>query len=174
MLGLALSTAYLAWTLGAKTYVDQLAHTELERQGVRATSVLTLASPFNSILWRVLAVDRQYYYEAFYSLLDDGRPWRLVRYPRNLELVEPIRGIWPVRRLLWFSKDFVGVRLHGHSVVMNDLRMGLEPNYVFRFKVAEKRGQEITAVPVQRVTEERNLSRLSVVWRRLFDPAVRL
>jgi len=71
---LVLSTLYLAWSVGAKLYVTEAAKASLVRQGIAHDKVLTVPSPFNTLLWRVLVMDDDGgYYEGFYSLLDGDR-----------------------------------------------------------------------------------------------------
>tara|TARA_R110002167_G_scaffold15034_4_gene60519 strand:- start:17013 stop:17438 length:426 start_codon:yes stop_codon:yes gene_type:complete len=43
---------------------------------------------------------------------------------------------WPVERLRWFTKGFYKVEARNQEVQISDLRMALEADYVFRFKVA--------------------------------------
>jgi inner membrane protein len=168
--GLFISTAYLAWTLGAKLHVEQVARTALQQQNITGSDVLTTPSPFNSLLWRVVAVDERHYYEGFYSLLDDTVPVRFEQYPRRPELLEPLHALWPVRRLQWFSKNFYATALVGNDIVISDLRMGMEPEYVFRFKVGEMGNPHAYPAPVERLPAIRNYQRLGWVWRRIWDP----
>ena len=105
-IGLVLSTAYLIWTLGAKLHVEQVARHSLNAQGIAATRVLTTPTPFNSLLWRVLSVDDDDYYEGFYSVLDDEARIRFAARPRAQELLVPLADSWAVRRLQWFTKGF--------------------------------------------------------------------
>ena len=173
-IGLALSCAYLGWTVAAKAHVEQRAQQALAVQGIAATSVLTTPGPFNSLLWRVLAVDRGAYYEAFYSVLDGAVPPRFVARPRSLALVETFRDSPPVARLSWFTKDFYRVARVGDDIVITDLRMGLDPDYVFSFRVGTFGNPHPHPAPVRRVATERDFSRLGWVWARIWDPAARL
>ncbi len=169
-LGLVLSSFYLVWTLGAKYYVDELARQTLAEQDIRVTGILVSPAPFNTILWRILAVNEQHYYEGLYSLLDGDRPPTFDRHPRNLELIRDIETTWPVRRLSWFSKDFFAVAKVGNTVSIQDLRMGLEPDYVFRFAVGETRDGKTVEGPVRRLPPQRKMSRLQGVWKRIWTP----
>ena len=148
-------------------YVSDIAHDALAQQNIRPTSVLVTAAPFNSILWRVLAVDRDYYYEGVYSLRDGGHLPEFSRHPRQLSLISDIEESWPVQRLKWFSKDFFAVSDINGAVAVSDLRMGLEPDYVFRFKVGARQNGRTTEVPVERLPAQRNMSRLPGLWERI-------
>ncbi len=134
---LALSTLYLAWSVGAKVHVTEAARTALARQGIGYERLLTVPTAFNTLLWRVLAMDANGYYEGFYSLLDRGQAVRFTRHASRPELLADVAGHWPVERLQWFTHGFYAVSQQGRSIVMTDLRMGMEPDYFFRFRVAE-------------------------------------
>ena len=172
-LGLLLSTTYLAWTLGAKLYVEHQARHALVTQGIQADHVLTTPTPFNSLLWRVVAVNAQSYYQGFYSVLDENNDIEFRRHPRSLHLLEPLAHSWAVQRLQWFTKDFYAVTLEGQDVVMSDLRMGVEPSYVFRFKVGEQANPHVREVPVERLIEARDYSLLDGLWDRIWSREAR-
>lgn len=171
--GLALSTGYLVWTLGVKLHVEEIARGALADNRIASTGVLTTPAPFNSLLWRVVAVDDANYYEGFYSLLDDGAAIEFIPRPRSLELLEPLQDSWPVQRLRWFTKNFYAAGRSGNDVIISDLRMGLDPDYVFRFKVGRMGNPHPLPVPVERVPGVRNYERLRWVWARIWDPAAR-
>ena len=69
--GLVLSTAYLGWGVAAQQQVDRIARASLAAQGIAAERVLVTPTPFNTLLWRVVAMTGDAYHEGFYSLLDD-------------------------------------------------------------------------------------------------------
>lgn len=168
--GLALSTAYLLWTLGAKGHVESVANAALEEQGISTQKVLTTPTPFNSVLWRILAVDDGHYYEGFYSLLDDSNAVEFTRLSRSLSLIEPLKQTWPVQRLAWFTKDFYAAEREAGDIVIKDLRMGVEPDYVFRFRVGQVGNPHAFPAPVTRLPAERNWGRLHWVWARIWHP----
>jgi inner membrane protein len=168
---LGLSTLYLVWTVGAKLQVNETARASLARQGIPHERVLTVPSPFNTILWRVLAMDDTGYYEGFYSLLDDGdEGMHFRRYESRPELIKPVAGHWPVKRLQWFTHGFYDVSIEGDDVVITDLRMGMEPGYVFRFKVAEFEDGRIRPAETRRVPSRPRLEQLRWVWERIWRP----
>jgi inner membrane protein len=168
LLGLLLSTAYLAWSVGAKMQVEHVAQASLARQGVQYEKLLTTPAPFNTLLWRVLAMKEDGYYEGFYSLLDERPVVQLKFYPSRLDLLRGIEDHWPVRRLQWFTKGFFSVDRLGDGIVMSDLRMGIEPDYVFRFKVAEISNPHAVPVTSVRVPVARSLDRLPWLWGRIW------
>ena len=167
--GLALSAGYLAWTLGAKLHVEMVARNALQQQNIAASAVLTTPSPFNSLLWRILAVDDRHYYEGYYSVFDDNTSISFEQHSRQLALVEPLHELWPVQRLRWFTGNFYAAALSGNDIVITDLRMGMEPDYVFRFKVGEMGNPHAHPAPVERLPGIRDFERLSWVWARIWS-----
>ena len=171
--GLALSSAYLMWSVGAKLHVEQLAHQALANQQLGELRVLTTPTPFNTLLWRILAIDGANYYEAYYSVLDSESALRFVARPRELALLERLRESWPVQRLQWFTHDFYAVSVAGKNIIITDLRMGLDPDYVFAFKVGELGNPHARPAPVERITRARDFDRLHWVWARIGNPLAR-
>ena len=171
-IGLALSTGYLVWTLGAKLYVEDVTRTALAGQNLAHVKVLTTPTPFNSLLWRVLAVDDTNYYEGFYSVLDKEKTIRFKPYPRSLDLIEPLADSWPVQRLQWFTKNFYAASAVNNDIIISDLRMGTEPEYVFRFKVGELANPHPQPAPVERMPGIRNYDRLNWIRVRIWDSQV--
>jgi inner membrane protein len=135
--GLALSTAYLAWGVAAQMHVQRVAVESLAAQGFHPERVLVTPTAFNSVAWRVLAMQRDHYLEGFYSLLDADRTIRFDRFERGTVLAAELRGIDGFDRIAAFSGGFYALRQQGPRVLIADLRMGQEPAYTFSFAIAE-------------------------------------
>jgi len=167
--GLAVSMAYLAWGVGAQQHVTSVARASLEREGIAAQQVLVTPTPFNTVLWRVVAMTPDAYHEGFHSLLDAEPHIRFDRFDRGAPLRAALAGHWPVERIAWFSRGFYAMTEAGGRVRITDLRMGQEPNYTFSFVVGRR--NSATLVPVD--VPERAGSRPPVgpalrwLWRRI-------
>lgn len=168
-IGLTLSTLYLVWSVGAKMHVNQVARSSLSAQGIENTQVLTLAAPFNTVLWRVLAMTKNGYVEGYYSILDNDQTVRFTAYPSSPDLLNGIADHWSVERLQWFTHGFYSVKKIDEAVVMTDLRMGLEPDYVFQFKVADHANPHPLPVTPERFHSPRSWQTLSWVWQRIYN-----
>ncbi|MBK9657180.1 MAG: metal-dependent hydrolase [Rhodanobacteraceae bacterium] len=133
---LALSTAYLGWSVIAQRHVEAHARQALANAGEAPAAVLALPSAFNTLLWRVLVREDGGYREAYYSLLADDwpGPWR--RFASADDLIPALSGQWAFDRLRWFTHGYYAIHREGDDVVISDLRMGSEPAYVFRFSIA--------------------------------------
>jgi inner membrane protein len=167
-LGLVLSTAYLAWSAGAQAYVRSVAGEALAALGEPPAALLVTPSPFNTVLWRVVAMRPDgSYQEGFRSLLD-AHPLRLRQFEAPAALRSTLAGLDGVRRLAHFSQGFY--KLHerdGHAWI-TDLRMGQEPHYTFSFVVARR--QEAGWVPVHPLNQgsRGDVGRaLAWLWQRL-------
>ncbi|PMR69259.1 metal-dependent hydrolase [Halomonas heilongjiangensis] len=144
--GLALSTTYLVFAMGAKTYVEQRLEPVLAGHGLEEAPRLVQPTPFNTLLWRVTVVDGDRHHETLVGLLDgDTRP-ELETYSRGAEL-EPValasrRGA----RLDWFAGPFLRyevLELGGReTLVATDLRLGFPGFHPFGFTLAIRDGDE--------------------------------
>lgn len=134
--GLALSTAYLGWSVVAQQWATQVARDSLQRQGIAAQQLLVTPAPFNTVLWRLVAVSPGHYHEAYYSLLDRRPELRWLSHDRGPDLIERHAGDAPVARVAAFSHGFYRLReTPDQRLQVTDLRMGQEPHYVFAFDV---------------------------------------
>lgn len=177
-LGLGLAVSYLSWSVFAKWQVEATVRPALARQGIDVVDknlpLLTTPAPFNTILWRIVVIADDGYYEGYYSLLDDGAAGLKPRfYPSESTLLAGLTEHWPVQRLRWFTHGFYAVGrsdLNGAeaAVTITDLRMGVEPNYVFGFTVAKDTGSEIVPVVAERRETLRSLDGLSWLWNRMW------
>ncbi|WP_347329892.1 metal-dependent hydrolase [Marinimicrobium locisalis] len=135
---LALTTGYLLWSVGAQAYVTSRVEQQLAQGDWSAQAVLVSPTPFNTVLWRVLVMTPEHYYEGFYALADGNRTVSFDRFDRHPDLREALADNWGVQRMAWFSKGFFKLEAMEGRVRVTDLRMGQEPYYSFNFVVAER------------------------------------
>lgn len=172
---LTLASTYLAWTLAAKAHVTGIAERSMADQGITHNHLLSTPAPFNTLLWRFVAMQDDGYHVGYYSVLDETKDIQFTRYESRTDLLGTLADNWYVKRLQWFTHGFYRVSQPTPSeVVITDLRMGVEDAYVFSFKIADiatdgsiKPANE--RVPVRRVT-----SRLWLFWDRIWDSSVNL
>lgn len=172
LIGIGISSLYLTWGVGAQAYVTNLAEASLDKQSLPYQRLLVTPTPFNSLLWRVIAVDDDHYRVGYYSLLDDTDQLDTVRYFRSPELLMGLESHWPVQKLQWFSKGFYTVDAENESVVISDLRMGVEPDFAFRFVVGEISNPHPKPVQDKRLENPRNWDQLPVLMERIWDSSV--
>jgi inner membrane protein len=135
--GLVLSTAYAGWSLVAQQQALQAARQSLRDQGVAAERVLATAAPLQTLLWRLVATTPEHVYEGHWSLFDGGREIEWTRIDRGRQYREALAGSRAVEDLAAFSQGCWKMWRQGDKLLMADVRMGLEPLYVFTFVVGE-------------------------------------
>jgi inner membrane protein len=167
--GLALSSAYLGWSLLAKQLVEREAERSLAAQGLQDAPRFSTPSPFNTLLWRVVVMTPDGYLEGDRSLVADRGPMRFRRHRSDVATLAANSGLPAVQRLSWFNHGFMKAEVRDGRLVLSDLRMGAEPDYTFRFAVAERtpagwRGIE----PIQPAWPWRAARRLPALWQRIW------
>ena len=167
---LGLSLLYIFWSIGVKVHVNRVVYENIDYQSISHRNLLTVPAPFNTLLWRIVILDDHHYYEGFYSLLDPSRKIVLSRHPLNRELLSGVGNHWPIQRLQWFTHGFYAVKNVNGDIVMADLRMGWEPNYIFQFRVAEMANPHAVPLPNQRYETDIDWKKLSWVWHRIWNP----
>ena len=171
---LVVSSLYLVWSFGAKLVIDEKIQIALSKHGINPGVYESTPAPLNTLLWRGVAVEGNNYYEIWASVFDDVDQIQVSRFPRNIELLSSIFEHQNIRRLIWFTKGQYKAWQSEEQIFISDLRMGVEGAYVFNFEVGLKRDDGTEIGSFQRLEQQPDLGRLSTVWKRIFDPAVRV
>lgn len=176
--GLAISSLYLGWTVGAHAYSENLAHQSLSANNIEYDRLLTTPAPM-SLLWRHVAVSDDRYYEGFNSLLDKNRTIEFTGYDRRAQLGAQLNDHWPVERLDWFTKGFNAFSTRAgedgtDDIIMTDLRMGIEASYVFGFKVGEQSDDAVTPTDSELLRFYPDIERAKAILQRMTDESVSL
>lgn len=165
--GLVLSTAYLAWSAAAQAHVERLARDSLAAQGIAAQQVLVTPTAFNTVLWRIVAIDGERFHEGYYSLFDASPRMGFDAFDRGARLAAELGAIDGLQRITAFSKGYYKLQQQGDRLVVSDLRMGQEPTYTFSFVVAERRSPPVALARPEQIGMRPDLKRgLSWLWRR--------
>lgn len=166
--GLALSTLYLAWGVGAQAQVTQVARASLQQNGVAVQGLLVTPSAFNTVLWRLVATTPTHYLEGYYSLLDAQPRVRWTAHERGAALMAQHGDNPWVARIAAFSHGFYSLTESEGRLFVTDLRMGVEGAYSFRFDLGS--ATERASGPVQPVQDSRRPDlavALPWLWQRL-------
>ena len=171
--GLALSTAYLGWSLLAKAIVDREADRALVEMGLGDAPRFSVPMPANTVLWRVVAMTDDGYVEGFRSLVADRGPMRFTAYRSDVEALQASAHLPAVQRLAWFNRGFMGAEVIDGTLRLSDLRMGNEPDYFFRFDVAQRTDTGWASIPPAQAPMARDLGRTwNATWARIWqEPA---
>ena len=168
--GVSISVAYILWALAAGEYVKHQVAAKLDRQDMPYDRFIASPGPFNTILWRIIGINGDQYFETYYSLLDGDAPLFVDVYPRNMELMNGIEQHDPVVKLEHFTRGYFAFSVADGHVVMTDLRMGSEPDYVFAFKVAKMSNPHPLPIKAQKFETSQDLGRLGWIWKRIWKP----
>lgn len=169
-IALALSTLYLGSTLAGKYMAEQRVERELARQGIQAERLFVTPTPFNSLLWRVIVLDGEYYYEALTGWLDSTPP-QLQRLPLGTELRPALADAPMHQRLDWFSGGMLRYDQIDGRLIVTDLRLGMTGYHPFRFDFAHWQegrwqvNQHIDRLPFARGEPEQLLLLLRRIWQ---------
>ena len=171
--GLAVAAAYFTWTLLAQRQLEAAVRSQLAEHNIVSPKVLATPTPFNSVLWRVIVVHPDGFAAGYYSYWWREGRLSMDQGTRSLALEREVRQLPSVQRLDWFTHGFGVLEEDPQGrVVYTDLRMGLEPDHVFRFVVAERRdGRLVPRTPPEQLPwPSYSKQQLGDLWRRVWAP----
>ena len=167
--GLVLSGAYLGWSLLAKGLVDRAVDRSLSGTGLEAAPRFSAPMPFNTLLWRVVVMTPEGFLEGERSLVADAGLIRFRRHASDAAALAAVAGYPAVRRLRAFNGGYMKAEQRDGLLVLSDLRMGAEPDYSFRFAVAERVGAGWREIPPQQLQWPwAARRRLGAMWGRIW------
>ena len=142
VIALTLSSLYLVSTLAGKHMAGQQLERALAAASIQPQATFVSPTPFNTLLWRVVAVDGDDYYEGLVSWLDK-QPLQLERLPRRADEAQPVLEDSPQhQRLRWFTQDLLRYDLIEGQWVVTDLRLGMTGYHPFRFALSQRDPQD--------------------------------
>ncbi|OIX86802.1 hypothetical protein BFS14_08785 [Serratia fonticola] len=175
--GLLVSSVYLAWSVGAKALVDRAASQSLAVLNLQNAPRFSTPLPFNTLAWRVIVMEPKGYWIGDRSLVADREAMSFTFYPSDNAILEQLTSAPQLERLRWFTHGFFAAHTQQRNdgelrLILADLRMGLEPDYLFRYDIAgtnEHGVWSVTPEITQLATSANFSNTLSWVWRRIFD-----
>jgi inner membrane protein len=172
LVGIVASCGYLVWGAAVQQQVRDVAERQLQAQDVTAERLLATPTPFNSLLWRIVAVTPDAYLEGYRSILDGDSAIVFTRYERGPDLYESLREHEPVARIAAFSHGFFAMQERDGQVLISDLRMGQSPYFFFTFAVADIDTAAALQPTPPRPLRWRPPTGDGLAWlgRRIFDP----
>ncbi len=153
---LVVSTAYLGWGLVAQQIVEQRAERMLAEAGITVEALRATPTPFNSLLWKVIALSGERYVNLYVPVFGSDAQVTAYVHPRGTEQLTCASEIEAVAKLSAFNGGYFRADVEDGKVLVSDLRMGLTPNYVFRFAVAEETPEGLVAIPPERRRNDRS------------------
>lgn len=172
-IALLISSLYLGLTLVLLQQAKEIALENLADVNIdRASAHLVVAPIPFSLAWRYVVVDSDRYLEGFRSVFDETSEVTFYEYDRRKDLLELRSEIPAIARLHWFTDGFIAAEEEGDTLVVNDLRMGVEASYVFSFHVADKIDGQYSAIVSRLNRFKPDSDRMKLVWQRLWDQSV--
>ncbi|MBC7424297.1 MAG: metal-dependent hydrolase [Ferruginibacter sp.] len=124
VMGLAVSTLYLAYCLFNKSSIDMQVQYALNKQQIKYSRYFTTPAPFQNWLWYVVAGTDSGYHVGFRSVFDTKKEIDFQYFPRKDSLLQPYKDHKEVQQLIRFSQQFYTVQKWSDTLVFNDLRFG--------------------------------------------------
>ncbi|HET8808134.1 MAG TPA: metal-dependent hydrolase, partial [Methylophaga sp.] len=91
LISFVLSCLYLIWGFAAQQWVASQTRAALDELNIDYQHFQVSAAPLNTLLWRIIVVNDEYYYQGFRSVFDGDTPLELSRYERGLNTIPLIK-----------------------------------------------------------------------------------
>ena len=169
--GIALSSLYLGWSLAAKAMIEREVAAALASKGLQGAAHLSVPMPFTTLRWRIVVLTSNGFLEGERSLLVDRTSLNFRSYASDHAVLQKVSALPSVQRLNWFTHGFLKAEQHVGRLVLSDLRMGAEPDFIFRYVVAaaDEKGNW-RPIPVERLDWTfADRSRLGRIWQRIWN-----
>lgn len=153
---LVLSTLYLGWSVVAQRIADGKAREAMAAAGIAAERVLATPMPFNTLLWRTIAIDGPVYYNIYQPIFGDRDSARIHAHPRLAPDGPCLDTLPHAATVAAFSKGYYRTLRDEEGLRIADLRMGVTPSFVFDFRVAAPEGEGWKEILPQRVRAPRS------------------
>lgn len=170
-IALGISSLYLCSSLILKVIIDGKAQTALSAQNIAVDQYISTPAPLTTLLWRFVAMSDGQYYEGYASVFDKPSEVTLHAYNTTPALLNDIKNEWGVKRLQWFTKGFYSVHEQQNNVVLSDLRMGMECQYVFNFKVGEINSNGVSVASFEKFSQRPSFNDIDKIWDRIWQPS---
>jgi len=124
IIGLSISTFYLAFTILNHEYVYQVMKKSLEEQKLISDDFTVTPTPLNTFLWMAYSRDKKGAWIGYYSIFDDNKKIDFHRQERNDSLLIPFEKEELVKNLKQLSKGNYFISKEDSIVYFNDIRFG--------------------------------------------------
>ncbi|MCG2835851.1 metal-dependent hydrolase [Photobacterium sp. WH77] len=165
--GVILSSLYLLWSVVAMHMIEQRVENQVAGTPLEGKPVFVSPTPFNTVLWRIVVLGEDSYWEGLSSLLDGSD---------TVDFLEKARGHWPLtdkpstlQALERFTRQFIRYEDNGSQIIATDLRLGMVDYLPFRFVFASRENHEDWQfpLPVQLSSPAVRIKHLPSLWLRL-------
>ncbi len=148
---LSFTTVYLGWTAIAQFVMTQRANSLLADKKISPDRILAIPTPFNSFFWRIVGIDGDRYFNLYMPIFGGPETATFYAYPRHLKFESCPPFASRISKVAKFSRGYYRIIVNGDEVSVADLRMGLTPNYAFRFILGQLKPEKLVATSTQRI-----------------------
>jgi len=142
--GIAISSAYLLFTVGNKFYMDQKFEEAFTKQEIPVERFTASPTILNNILWSATLETDSVYYLGQYSWFDEV-PITFNPVAKGHNLLVNSENDPTIQTLRWFSKDYYNVMDIDSALQYNDLRFGTfygkgdsPDDFIFNFRLNQQ------------------------------------
>lgn len=121
---LFLSSTYLIYSLINKVSITSEVEKLLNQKSLSHQRYFTTPTPFNTLLWCVVAEGKAGYHVGYRSIFDKEPSIELVYFPRQDSLLSTIDDVNTVQHLKRFSQGYYTIEYRNEELIFNDLRFG--------------------------------------------------
>ncbi len=179
-IGLIVSSSYLVLTLVFKGIIGMEFEQALQRQNIEYLRFETRPSPLNSILWTANVETEEGFYIGYRSIMDDDDDRVQFNYfPKNHDILDPVRNHPRVARLLEITGGWYSVEKIPGGYQVNDLRFGVsdgflneQGNFVFAYPVTVDASGNVQSIEQARNSFRDSERVLAALWQRIWGPDV--
>jgi len=122
--GIGFSLLYLCFAIIGKLIVNHTVEENLAKKGIKSESYFSTPTPFNSLLWYVVAKDSAGFQVGYRSIFDSKKEMEFTYFPKNEWLLDSVRTKREARDLKIFAGDYYTVSKTNDTIVFNVLRFG--------------------------------------------------
>lgn len=157
-LGLIVSSLYLLLSICLKGVTYLKFEDALVEQNISYLNLQTKPTPFNTILWTANVELEDAFLIGNYSVFDT-KPIQFKSYPKNHDLLGPLKSEDKVQRLIAISKGWYTIKQKDDQLYFNNLQFGVmdinaeNPNFVFSYRLVRE-NDELSIEEVKRNPEE--------------------
>ena len=149
--GISISAVYLCLAGMSKAYINSRVQQSFTAQHIKTVNYFTTPSPFNSILWYIVAAADSGYYTGYSSIWDDHtQPVDYHFHPKNAALLQNIKQPAIAANVIDFAAGYYTVSQAQNRVYINVLRFEQKqgwrkPNagFAFSYPLAENGNQAL-------------------------------
>ena len=135
------AAAYLFYTIFNKVSIDNKIEQSLSDRHISYNSVIITPTPFNSLLWYVVAAADSGYFIGYRSVFDeDTLTTSFTYFQKNEDLLQKVDKATDIKQLIQFAGNYYTLEQTGDTLVFNVLRFGQvagwenpKANFVFQY-----------------------------------------